>query len=210
MVRAAKQARGVDEVVIATSVSPGDDAVADLAGALGVRAIRGSEDDVLSRFALVARETGADAVMRLTADCPLHDPAQLTSLAALWRSNPELDYCSTVLVRTVPHGYDAEITSAAALAKADAEATGYHRSHVNSWFYAGPGGFATAGLVIDPPANDLRVTLDTPADAEFLDAVVAELGDKPPALREVIALLRARPDIVAINADVKQKVLAEG
>jgi spore coat polysaccharide biosynthesis protein SpsF len=148
--------------------------------------------------------------MRLTADCPLHDPSQLASLAALWRSDPSLDYVSTVLVRTVPHGYDAEITSTPALLRADEEATSYHRTHVNSWFYAGPNQFKTAGLVIHPPANDLRVTLDTPADADFLDAVVAELGDRPPALREVIALLRARPDLVDINSAVRQKELADG
>jgi spore coat polysaccharide biosynthesis protein SpsF len=210
MVRAARAAQGVDEVVIATSTEAADDAVAILGSELGVRVVRGSEDDVLSRFVLAQRESSADAVVRLTADCPLADPSLISMVVALWRAEPELDYVASTLVRTLPRGLDVELVSRAALATADTEAEGYHRTHVTSYLYAGPRPFRTMGLVVQPAANDLRVTLDTVADAETLDAIVAELGDRPPAWREVVDLLRSRPDIVDINADVEQKALAEG
>lgn len=210
MVRAARAASGVDDVVIATSTASGDDAVADLGAELGVRVIRGSEDDVLSRFVVARDETDADAVVRLTADCPLADPSLISKVVAVWRSEPDLDYVATTLVRTLPRGLDVELASKAALAAADAEADGYHRTHVTSYLYAGPRPFRTMGLVVQPPANDLRVTLDTAQDAEALDAMVAALGDRPPAWHEVVELLRSRPDIVGINADVQQKALADG
>lgn len=210
MVRAARAAEGVDEVVVATSDADSDDAVERAGSELGVRVIRGSEDDVLSRFVLALRETGADAVVRLTADCPLADPALISQVVAVWRSDPALDYVATTLVRTLPRGLDVELASKAALNAADASAEGYHRTHVTSYLYAGPGSFRTMGLVIAPPANDLRVTLDTVPDAEALDAIVAELGDRPPAWRDVVDLLRSRPDIAGINADVQQKALADG
>lgn len=79
MVRAARAASGVEDVVVATSTAPGDDAVAELGEELGVQVVRGSEDDVLSRFVLALEETGADAVVRLTADCPLADPSLISS-----------------------------------------------------------------------------------------------------------------------------------
>jgi len=54
------------------------------------------------------------------------------------------------------------------------------------------------------------VTLDEPADAELLDAIVAELGDRANDWRAVVALLRARPDLVALNAHVDVKPIAAG
>jgi spore coat polysaccharide biosynthesis protein SpsF len=210
MVRAARLANGIDDVAIATSTAQGDDAVADLGQALGVRVVRGSEDDVLSRFSLARSETSADAVVRLTADCPLADPGLVSKVVALWRAEPKLDYVATTLVRTLPRGLDVELVSRSALAQADAEAEGYHRTHVTSYLYAGPRQFRTMGLVVQPAASDLRVTLDTEQDAATLDAIVEQLGDRAPAWHEVVDLLRSRPDIVGINADVKQKALADG
>lgn len=210
MVRAARAAEGVDDVVVATSTSPGDDAVVDLGEQLGVPVVRGSEDDVLSRFVLALEATGADAVVRLTADCPLADPALISSVVRLWRSDPSLDYTATTLVRTLPRGLDVELASKEALLAADAEAESFHRTHVTSYLYDSKRRFRTMGLVVQPAANDLRVTLDTAEDGDMLDALVAELGDRPPAWHEVVDLLRARPDITSLNAGVRQKKLADG
>ncbi|GGC11357.1 cytidylyltransferase domain-containing protein [Cellulomonas carbonis] len=210
VVRAARAASGVDEVVVATSTAPGDDAVADLATSLGVAVVRGSEDDVLSRFVLARDTARADAVVRLTADCPLLDPALIGLVAAAWRAAPDLDYVATTLVRTLPRGLDVELVSAAALDLADARATDHDRVHVTSWLYGEPGRCRTLGLVVTPDAHDLRVTLDTPEDARLLAAVADELGDAPPAWRDLVALLRSRPDLREIVADVRQKSLEEG
>jgi spore coat polysaccharide biosynthesis protein SpsF len=94
------------------------------------------------------------------------------------------------------------------LAEQLAEASGPHREHVTSGVYTRPDRYTCAGVVVSPAADDLRVTLDTVEDWELLDGVVAELGDRIPGWREVVALLRARPDLVARNAGVEQKSLA--
>ncbi|MFC4243504.1 cytidylyltransferase domain-containing protein [Gryllotalpicola reticulitermitis] len=210
MVRAARAAEGIDDVVIATSTAPGDDAIAELGAELGVHVVRGSEDDVLSRFVQARAETGADAIVRLTADCPLVDPTLISKIVALWRSDSNLDWVSSTLVRTLPRGLDVEIASASALAVADAEARDHHRTHVTSYLYASERQFRTMGIVVSPPANDLRVTLDTAEDAAAIESIVAELGDAAPAWADVVAFLRARPDVTALNAGVQQKQLAEG
>lgn len=209
VVRAARAAHGLDEVVVATSEAPGDDAVASLAESLGVRVVRGSELDVLSRFVLAREVTSADAVVRLTADCPLLDPALISAVVGAWRADPDLDYVATTLVRTLPRGLDVELASASALAGADRLARDHHRVHVTSSLYAEPGRYRTLGLVVSPDAHDLRVTLDTAQDAHLLGAIVAETGDAPVAWRDLVALLRSRPDLVALNADVRQKSLED-
>ena len=84
------------------------------------------------------------------------------------------------------------------------------RVHVTSLLYAEPTAYRLLGLCVTPLANDLRVTLDTEEDLALLRGLVAELPDRPPSWAEVVAVLRARPDLVAINSGVRQKPLAAG
>ena len=205
VVRAATAADGVDQVVVATTDDQRDDPVAALAAELGVAVVRGSETDVLERFVHALDTHPADAVIRLTADCPLLDPALIAQVAAAWRADQELDYVATTLVRTLPRGLDVELVRAGALRDAHAVATGPHREHVTSLLYTQPEGRRLLGIVVHPPADDLRVTLDTPEDFTLLQQLAEQRGDRPPRWDEVVATLRARPDLVAINAHVEQK-----
>ncbi len=210
VVRAARTAAQIDQVIVATSTSAGDDAVADLADSLGVAGGRGSEGDVLSRFVAALDAHPADAVVRLTADCPLLDPTLVDAVTGAWAAAPTHDYVSTVLVRCLPRGLDVELVTAQALRAVDRIATGHDRVHVTSALYADPTAYRLLGLCVTPPADDLRVTLDTHEDLVLLRALVAELPDAPPAWRDVDAVLRGRPDLVAINAGVQQKPLEAG
>jgi spore coat polysaccharide biosynthesis protein SpsF len=209
VVRAARDADVFDEIVVATTTEPGDDAVAALALEVGARVIRGPVDDVLTRYLMAIDAIGADIVVRLTSDCPLLDPAVIAE--CVLALDPEtLDYVSTGLPHTLAHGFDVEVFTADALRRADSVATGVDRVHVTSYLYSHPDQFRIDGVTFTPPCTDLRVTLDEPADAELLAAVVAELGDGPHSWRTVVALLRSRPDLVAINDHVRQKAIAEG
>ena len=210
VVRAARAATQIDTVIVATSTQAGDDVVADLADSLGVAVVRGSEDDVLSRFVAALEAHPADAIVRLTADCPLLDPTLIDAVAGAWAAAPVHDYVSTVLVRCLPRGLDVELVTARALRALDRVAFGHDRVHVTSRLYAEPSPYRLLGLCVTPLANDLRVTLDTKEDLVLLRALVAELPDRPPAWNDVVAILRARPDLVAINSAVEQKPLAAG
>lgn len=210
VVAAAHRSGACDEVVVATTTEDADDPVAALAADLGATVVRGDVDDVLSRYLLAVEATDAAVVVRLTADCPLLDPRVIRLCVRAFE--PELlDYLSTNHPRTLAHGLDVEVASAAALRRADEEATGVDRVHVTSYLYRVPGRFRVAGVAFDPPSDDLRLTLDEPADAELLDAVVAELGAAAASdLHAVVALLRSRPDLVSLNAAVRQKAVEEG
>ena len=54
------------------------------------------------------------------------------------------------------------------------------------------------------------MTLDTEADWALLERVVDVLGDRAPRWRDVVALLRSAPDLVALTADVEQKSIEAG
>ena len=210
VVRAAKAATQIDTVIVATSTLAGDDVVADLADSLGVPVVRGSEDDVLSRYVAALDAHPADAIVRLTADCPLLDPSLIDAVAGAWAASPTHDYVSTLVSRCLPRGLDVELVTAQALRAVDRIAVDHDRVHVTSLLYAQPTAYRLLGVCVTPPANDLRVTLDTQEDLVLLRALVAELPDAPPAWNDVVAVLRSRPDLVAINSAIKQKPLAAG
>lgn len=210
VLRAARAARGIDEVVVATSTERADNVVAAFAEQRGVRVVRGSQDDVLSRFLRAAEVSAADAVVRLTADCPLLDPAVISQAVALWRVDPALDYVSTTQDRSLPRGLDVEVAAVAALRAVDARSEAHHRAHVTSALYEEGAGFGLASLSFRPPSQHFRVTLDTEDDARLLDAVAALLPARPPRWRDLVRILSERPDLVAINAHVEQKALREG
>src|SRR5688500_14891232 len=89
VLRRLMKSNSLDEIVIATSVSPADEPIADLAFQEGVGVFRGSETDVLARMVGAALASDADIVVRVTADCPLIDPT-VTDLVvgALTESDP--------------------------------------------------------------------------------------------------------------------------
>jgi spore coat polysaccharide biosynthesis protein SpsF len=210
VVRAVQESHAVDELVVATTTEPGDDAVVAECAALAVASYRGPVDDVLTRFlgAIDGREAGA--VARFTADCPLLDPAVIDAVVSAWRAMPWLDYVSTALPRSVPRGMDVEIVRAETLRAVGQTAVDHHRVHVTSGVYTDPGRHTLLGLTLQPGAADLRVTLDTPEDWELIRAVVDHFGDRPADLHSLVAWLRTHPEVVALNAGVEQKPLHAG
>lgn len=207
VIRAAERTHNVDTVILATSGSADDDPVAEEAARCGAAVVRGPLDDVLARYALAVREHPCDAVVRLTADCPLHDPALIAQVVGMWTADPTLDHVSNIVVRRHPRGFDTELVRREVLEEQDRTATGPHREHVTSNIYTRPDVYRCGGVVPGVDNSDLRVTLDTDDDAKLLEAVVAELGDGVPRWSDVVALLRSRPDLVALNAAVEQHAL---
>jgi len=167
--------------------------------------VRGPLDDVLTRYALAAKAHPADAYVRLTADCPLLDPALIDACVTRLLADPTLDLVSNAIERTYPRGLDVEVFTGKALAKADAEADGYHRVHVTTWITDHPERFEVAGIGDAHDDSDLRITVDTAEDLAVVSALVAALGEGPLAASGQIAWLRAHPEITALNAEVQQK-----
>jgi len=65
----------VTETIFATTTDASDDPVAEYCDWSGIPVRRGSLYDVLDRYYQSAKEAKADVVVRITADCPVIDPA---------------------------------------------------------------------------------------------------------------------------------------
>jgi spore coat polysaccharide biosynthesis protein SpsF len=177
----------VDELVVATSELERDDPVAALADGAGVAVVRGSEADVLSRYATALSLHPADHVVRLTADCPLVDPAIVAAAVEL-HLRSGADYTCNVLPRTYPKGLDVEVARATALLTAAEEAVDPpEREHVTPFLYRHPERFVLANLRSGDDLGAERWTVDTAADLELVRRLVERLGPNEPfGWREVL------------------------
>lgn len=201
-------ARSIDEIMIATSTRAADDAIAAFAGAAGVPVFRGSEDDVLGRYAGAARASGADVVVRMTADCPLLDPGVIDRVVGtLIDGRGDLDYASNVIVRSYPRGLDVEAMFADTLARVDRRArSAPSREHVTHYLLRERPDLFSCGSVVDSEDNsDLRWTVDEADDLALIRGVFDRLAGDVTPYRELLAMVRRDPDLLRMNAHVQQK-----
>ena len=184
-------------VVLATTTNAADDPLADLGHRRGIEVFRGSEGDVLSRFAGAASSAGLDVVVRVTSDCPLIDAALISD--------------GVRLERTYPRGFDFEVFAASALAEADRNATEpAEREHVTPYLYTGRSPRSSIHSITQQvDASHYRVTLDTPEDLTVIRALIEDHGAAGLDVSEIVAVLDSHPELAAINSHVEQKKLGE-
>jgi spore coat polysaccharide biosynthesis protein SpsF (cytidylyltransferase family) len=204
----------LETVVVSTSVEPDNDAIADLAARIGLGCIRGSEMDLVQRLVSTAAVTGADALVRITADCPLVDPELVDHIVATWRqSRGDLEYVCNVFPPTFPDGLDVELLSRDALERLDREvADPFFRESLTAYIREHSATFRWRNLPYDRDLSRHRWTLDYREDLEFMEAVLQELGPERTgfAMREVLALLERRPEISEKNRHRVDNVVIRG
>jgi spore coat polysaccharide biosynthesis protein SpsF len=226
VVERARRAVSIQEVVVATTVDPSDDAVAEMCRERGYACERGSLYDVLDRYYQAARAHQADVIVRITADCPLIDPQEIDRTVEAFR-HTGADFAANRLPppfkRTYPIGLDTEVCSFAALERAWTEAKEpYQREHVMPYLYnRSPvidakdfGGFPDGALFKvlylnhEPDCGSLRWTVDTPEDLELIRRIYARLGDQDDfTWRDVLDLVEGEPDLMKINASVVHRTM---
>jgi spore coat polysaccharide biosynthesis protein SpsF len=203
-----KQCQLADNLMVATTVNATDDPIAALCETLSVPVFRGSESDVLSRYYGAAQQVNAQTVVRVTADCPLIDPAVIDRVIQHFQTaNEPLDYASNTLTRTFPRGLDTEVFSGAALAIAHREATeAAQREHVTPFFYQQPNRFKLASIEAPENLSQHRWTVDTPEDFELIRRILETLYPQNQhfTTRDVLEVLAKNSDWAELNAHIEQ------
>lgn len=204
-----RRCRLVNEVVVATSAEPADDVIVNECQRLGTHAFRGSEQDVLDRYYRAAQRMQAEAVVRITSDCPLIDPGVSDKTVQAFLSERP-DYASNALERTYPRGLDTEVMTFAALECAWTEARqAYQREHVTPFLYQHPERFKILSVTGDHDYSQHRWTLDTPEDLEFLRVVYARgVNRQDLTWQDVLNIVEGEPELAEINRHVVQKTVS--
>jgi spore coat polysaccharide biosynthesis protein SpsF len=208
VVARAARSRTVQQVVVATTDRPTDDALADFCRRRDIACFRGSENDVLDRYYQAAAAHRAEAVVRVTSDCPLIDPALMDrAVGEFLARQPEIEYVSNSYPRdTFPRGLDMEIIRRDVLERAwEEDGNPAWREHVSPYIYRHPERFRIHGVMNDVDLSAMRWTVDTPEDLELVRRIFAHFGHDRFAWTEVLALMAEHPEWAEGNRHVVQK-----
>lgn len=203
------EADAADEVVVATSREPGDDVLAEFCTSWGVRCYRGNAADVLARYEGAARETSADFVIRVTADCPLLDPTLVDRVVEFHRSGG-FDFSSNMLPPTWPYGMAVEVMSASALFEAASEAVDpAEREHVTPFIYRRPERYRIGNLSSARDLSGHRWTVDVSEDYELVQLLFEEVQPMHPrfTIEQLLEVSERHPKWRKINAAIQQNQL---
>ena len=170
-----QRAQRLDDIVLATSTAPMDDPLVAWAEAEDTKVFRGSQTDVFMRFIEVIDRFQPDAVVRLTADCPLASPAVIDAVIERFQAS-DVDYCSNTLTPTFPDGLDVEVIRADVLREVAADSTDLHeREHVTLVVYRHPENYRLANFEGIEDHSGLHRNDDTPEDMAFVTVVYRDL-----------------------------------
>lgn len=192
----------IQKIVVATSVDPSDDVIEQWCNGHGVMCQRGSLHDVLDRYYQAAVAAKAEAIVRITADCPAIDPTIVDEVVSGFVSG---GYEFYGLSGEFPDGLDCTVFAFSAIEKAWKEATlPSEREHVGPYIEKHPELFKSGALKKFAGLAHHRWTLDEPRDHEFLEAVFSRLyhPDRPFLANDILALLDAEPQLAAINGSI--------
>jgi spore coat polysaccharide biosynthesis protein SpsF len=194
----------IQEIWFVTSTNPQDDAIAQLGAVIGVKVHRGHPEDVLERLYTASLETNADYILEVGGDCPLVDPALIEKgLEVAFSEGAEFTSNAFVAPFTYPVGYDFILISKLALQRLHHSAKLRSERHQPFQFIVkNPQSFKSAHFSQPESLNAWRWTMDYPEDLAFLRAIYHELHQEGRVFSydDMVALLRKRPDIVALNA----------
>lgn len=209
LVERLRRAKFLDDIVIATTTEKADDVIALWCEQEQIKCFRGSENDVLQRYLEAARLHRADAVVRVTGDCPLIDPAIVDQVVHYYQKHfPQYDYVSNTITRSYPRGLDVEVFSMKALEKAAqvADRPAY-REHVTLYMYEHPAEFSIGSIARSREDSKDRWTVDTEEDLLLVTKILEGIYPKKADFHmdDVFQLLNEHPDWRKINAQVLQK-----
>jgi spore coat polysaccharide biosynthesis protein SpsF len=207
-----RQCKLLDDIVVATTTAPADDALEQWAKREKVSFFRGSEEDVLQRVVRAQEMMNTDIVVEITGDCILVDPAIIDMGVETYFAN-DCDIVSTDgSLPNWPLGQCVQVFSLAALQWVEKMVTDVAvREHVSLYFYEHPERYRLVQMIAPRrwQGPEIRTQLDYPEDIVFINAVYGRLETIHGScfgIEPLMNLLREEPSLLSINAHCQEKM----
>lgn len=163
------ESKRLTHVVIATSREKTDDPIESFCKQYKFPFYRGSLYDVLDRYYQVARIYDPDHIVRMTADCPMIEPA-IIDRTIEHHLKGNYDYTRNMWF---PDGLDVEVMTAHSLNKAWKEAhSPYEREHVCPYFNQNPMLFNIGYYKNHRDLSGIKISVDTQEDFEKVTLLI--------------------------------------
>lgn len=206
-----KACQNLDGIILATTADPKDDPLAQCAEQQGIACHRGSEDDVLQRVVDAQKQMNSDITVEVTGDCLMLDIDVIDQGVTMFLEN-DCDILSNAAKTSYPQGADVQVFRTEDLNWVAENITDEAvREHVSLYFYENPDKYRIIHLMAPARlrAPDQRTQLDYYEDLDFICAVYRELepihGPVNFGAREILQLMRDKPEIQKINAHCTNK-----
>ena len=166
MVDRMRRVEGVDDIILATTTDPRNQALVEFAESEGLRWCQHPvEDDLAGRIALAIKDHPANIILKTGGDCPLIDPAVLQKMVDRASEADRPDFVSNRIQWSYPLGLSADVVSRRAVEWCNANLTDdedrelfalYIRDH--------PDQFTVVPIVNEVDLSHLGWTVDEPQD----------------------------------------------
>lgn len=194
--------RRADTVVVAASVNPADQKIEEACRSWGIAVFRGPEKDLTTRLLGAARTFELTALVRVTADNPLTDPAGIDRLIEIFeQEKPGLVYNGQE--SGYPHGTAAELMAVAVLENYDRELISPDDREL-VFSIARSQSERYRCIEVDAPPEVFRpqycLSVDYPEDLELMNVIYGHFGGRDDVrLSEIIQFLDANPSVAGLN-----------
>jgi spore coat polysaccharide biosynthesis protein SpsF len=191
------KAKLVSKTVVAISDQSSDDILANYLESIHQEYIRGSLDNVLSRYVKAEENYNPSAIIRLTADCPLVMPELIDQyLEIFYKSN--FDYLSNTLELSYPDGLDIEIIRPGIFKELlEFNLSEEEKEHVTLGVYSRKDKFRTHNVSNQTNISDFRWTVDTSEDLAFVKLIYAHFESKEMnfTFEDVLKYVKENPNL---------------
>lgn len=199
LIQRVKRSRGIDQIILCTTSLPEDNVLEKLALENGIKAYRGSIEDVLARYMGAAESNGIDFMVVVDGDDLFCDPKFIDMVAEQARSGDH-DY---IMFKGLPYGtYPTGIRTIALRKVCEIK----DEDNTAGWgkYFVKTGLFKVKEISMQSTKYfhpEYRLTLDYPEDLELIKQIFSTIYPKNPefSIDDVFALLEQHPELLEIN-----------
>lgn len=204
-----QRSKMLDGIVLATTDSPEDEALTNIAQSMGIPYFCGSEEDVLLRVVEANRSVNTDIIVEVTGDSTLLDPEVIDQGIKNYLIN-DIDVVCNVVKLTYPQGVDVQVFSLEKLEEVEAKVNDPEaREHVSLYFYEHPEQYRIFNFVAPESVSfpEYRFQLDYEEDYQFITSVYERLlpVKEDFGLNDIIDLINREPELIKINMHMEEE-----
>ncbi|MDP3729469.1 MAG: NTP transferase domain-containing protein [bacterium] len=196
-----KKAHEADGVVLHITTQKEDDILETLARKIGIPCYRSENEKLIDGYYNLAKQFYADAVVRITADCPVVDHDMINHIIRVFRKNPKTyDYLTDVFPPSWPDGLDINMYPIRSLEYLYShKATLKHHYTLDLNFMENQDHYRIYNFRSKKNLSHLRWTLDYPEDLVLMKELYRHFGEKDFGTKDILKLLKEKPELTHIN-----------